>query len=291
MKISETLSVAFVSVALTGLIIASFSYFEAPRLLSPSQPAFERVMKSHTLRCAYSSLRPYFVALDTDRNMRRGLAHDIVEQMGRILGLKIEWVEEVGPREVPDHLASGAEDAMCFPLWPDGKNAAVLDFTEALDYMPIYAFARSDDQRFDGNLGKLNVHDAVIPIIPEGEVKNIADEDFPLASQLNIEVEPDPLHMMLAVTTKKADVGFGDPFTVGEFMRSNPGTLKYVANIQPVRVFGESFAVAKGETKLRDTLNVAIEEMQENGMIQVILDQYLGDHKGEYFYWSRPWQP
>ena len=79
-----------------------------------------------------------------------------VEQMGRILDLKIEWTEEVAPDDVASNLAAGKEDAMCFPLWPDGKNAAALDFTHPLSFMPVFAFARSDDARFDGDLNKAN---------------------------------------------------------------------------------------------------------------------------------------
>lgn len=291
MKLSEALLVGMCSALIAAALLRAANFAGTTELKLASQPAFDRVIKTHTLRCAYSSMKPYFVTVDADRNMVNGLSHDIVEQMGRILGLKIEWVQEVAATAVAADLAAGDEDAMCFPLWPDGRNAATLDFTHALDYMPVYAVVRADDTRFDGNLSKLNVKDIIIPIIPDGEGKTIADEDFPLAQQYNITVEADPLHMILAVTTKKGDVAFSDPFTAGEFMRNNPGMLKYATGVAPVRVFPESFAVAKGETKLRDMMNVAIDQMQESGFIRATLDKYLGDHKGEYFYWSRGWEP
>ena len=85
-------------------------------------------------------------------------------------------------------------------------------------------------------------------------------------------------------------MAFIDPFTGDEFIKNNPGTLKRVANVGPVRVYGEHFAVAKGEVKLRDTLNVALDQMQQSGFIHAALDKYLGDHKGQFFYVMKPWE-
>jgi ABC-type amino acid transport substrate-binding protein len=55
-------------------------------------------------------------------------------------------------------------------------------------------------------------------------------------------------------------------------------------------VFGERMAVAKGEVKLRDMLNVALQQMQQSGFIRATLDKYLADHKGQFFYATKPWE-
>ena len=168
-------------VAIAGVRYANLA--GTTELQLASQPAFDRVMKTRTLRCAYSTLPGYFMKTDPEHNITRGLVRDIVEQMGRILNLKIEWAEELSPAQAADNLAAGREDAMCFPLWPSGTQASKFDYTAPLDYMPIYAHVRADDTRFDGDLSKLNDKAMIIPVIPGGAGKIIADEDFPAAAQ------------------------------------------------------------------------------------------------------------
>jgi ABC-type amino acid transport substrate-binding protein len=290
MKLLQFLFVTIVgaAVAVVGLHVVHWDSASQGRLVS--QPAFDRVMKTHTLRCAYNNAAGYFTTIDADRGVAIGIAHDVVEQMGHILNLKIEWVEEAIPAQAGQNLADGREDVMCFPMWPDGPHAATLDYTAPLDYMPVYAYVRADDTRFDGDLTKINDSGVIVSVIRDGESKTIADEDFSQAAQYSVIDAIDRPHLLLAVTMKRADVAFVDPIAAEDFRRNNPGTLKQVANVAALRVSGESFAVGKGETKLRDMLNVALAQMQQDGFIRATLDKYLGDHKGEFFYVAKPWE-
>jgi ABC-type amino acid transport substrate-binding protein len=290
MKLSEAIIVGMASALIATALLRMSNFAGTAELQLASQPAYDRVMKTRTLRCAYSNLAAYFITIDPGRNLAKGLVHDIVEEMGRILNLNIVWAEEMGPAQAASNLAAGREDAMCFPLWPSGADADRFDYTLPLDYMPVYAYVRADDTRFDGNLAKLGEEGVTIPVVENGIDKKIADEDFPKASQYRLASDTDSLHLLLAVTTKNADVVFSDPFTGDDFIRNNQNTLKQVANVPPVRVFPESFAVAKGETKLRDMLNVALAQMQNSGYIRATLDKYLSDHKGQFFYVNKGWE-
>ncbi|MGE3623967.1 MAG: substrate-binding periplasmic protein [Bdellovibrionales bacterium] len=290
MKLSEALIVGMAGALIAAALLRAANWAGTTELQLASQPAFDRVVQTRTLRCAYSSVAGYFANVDPTRNLTRGLVYDIVKEMGRILDLEIVWVEEIDPARVAENLAAGREDAMCFPIWPNGNQAMALDYTLPLDYVPIYAYARADDTRFDGDLGKINGKDIVTPVIEGGIVKKIVDESFPSATQYALPADSDAMRLLLAVTTKNADVAFADPFTGEDFIRNNPGTLKRVANADPVRVFPDSFAVAKGETKLRDMMNVAIGQMQRSGFIRATLDKYLSAHKGLYFNPSRDWE-
>jgi ABC-type amino acid transport substrate-binding protein len=290
MKLSESLIVGMASALIAMAILRAANMAGTTELALASQPAFDRVMKTHKLRCIAGAPAPALGVSDPDRELRRSLARDIVEQMGHILNLQIEWVDDVPPAQMTGDLKSGNEDALCFPLWPDGPRAAAFDFTKPLDYMPVYAYVRADDARFDGDLAKINDAGVTIAVIEGGESKNIANEDFPQAPQYEVGDVIDLPHLLLAVTTKKADAAFVDPFTGDDFIKNNPGTLKRVANVAPVRVFGESFAVARGESKLRDMMNVALAQMQQSGFIKATLDKYLADRKGEYFYPAKGWE-
>jgi ABC-type amino acid transport substrate-binding protein len=162
--------------------------------------------------------------------------------------------------------------------------------TAPVDYMPVYAYVRADETRFDGDLAKINDAGVTISVIEDTASRDIADQDFARAAQYAVTEEADGAHLLLAVTTRKADVAFADPFTADDFIKNNPGVLKQTANAPPARVFGESFAVARGEDKLRDMLNVALTQMQASGFIRQTLDKYLADRKGEYFYAGKKWE-
>ena len=288
MRFFQTAVIAIIAALVTVLAL---KLFPAPGTASvaDTQAAFERVMKTRTIRCAYSVWTPY-ITIDPNTGAKSGFAYDIFEQVGHILGMKVEWTEEVPYSQVADNLSSGRNDAMCMTLWPSGNRAGALDFTAPIDYIGAYAFARTDDARFDGNLAKINDPSVTVSVMDGDYTKSIPDEDYPKAKQYDLSMDSDGAQLLLAVTTKKADIAFTDPFLAGDFMKNNPGTLKQVPGVAPVRVYGDVFAVAKGETKLRDMIDVALYQLNQSGYIRATLDKYLGEHKGMYFYPAQPYE-
>ncbi len=290
MKFLSTLLTGIGSAVLAVAILHFAHWYGLSQVQLVSQPAWERVTKNHTLRCAFIMRENYFSTIDPEHGIATGIAHDLAEQMGHILNLKIQWVQETLLAQATAHLADGSEDAICTPIWPDGTRAAAITYTAPLDYMPFHAYVRADDARFDGALSKINDGDITISAIKNDESKTIADEDYPQAAQYSVIDTVDLPHLLLAVTTKHADVAFADSFSGEDFIKNNPGTIKQVANVPPLRMFGESFAVAKNETKLRDMMNIALAQMQADGFTRATLDKYVGDRKGQFFYVAKPWE-
>ena len=52
-------------------------------------------MKSGTLRCAYLLYTPFFMR-DLKTGELSGVFHDVMEEIGKSTGLKVEWTTEVG---------------------------------------------------------------------------------------------------------------------------------------------------------------------------------------------------
>jgi ABC-type amino acid transport substrate-binding protein len=253
------------------------------------QPAYERVMKTRTLRCAYFVWNPFFIK-DPTTGAYSGINYDEVVQVAKILNLKLEITEEVPTSQYIDHLKSGRSDTFCVPIWPSGSLAGGLDFSMPVDYLGVYAMVRADDHRFDGDLGKLNSADVTVATQEAGYSQDIARETFPKAKQYAVSQDTDGSQLLLAVGSHKADVAFVDTFLMHAFSKSNPGMVKPLAGVKPVRILGDSFAVAKGETKLRDMLNVALTQMNQSGFFHDVLDKWLGEYKGEYYYPAQPYE-
>jgi len=244
-----------------------------PDITVKIETAFERVTRTRTIRCAYGEWPPYMMVAPNTRQMS-GTMYEIMEAVGKVLGYKIEWSENTGFSTFTDNLRSHREDVMCTSIWPSGNRAPYLDFTIAVHYTPAYGYARIDDRRFDGNLVRANNPDVTIAVIDGDYTRAIADADFPKAKQLALPQDSDGSQLLLAVINHKADLAFIDPFLPHEFAKNNPDKIKRVENTGPQRVFGETFPVAKGETALRDMLNVALMELHQNGTIDTILKKY-----------------
>ncbi len=238
------------------------------------ETAFERVMRTRTLRCAYMLWPPHLMA-DPNTKALSGKDFEIMEAIGKTANLKIEWAEEVGLGAFPEQLHSGKEDVFCVTVWQSSMRAARVDLTQAVDYSPPYAFVRDGDTRFDNNLELLNSEQATIVVVDGSTHKSVADSSFPKAKQYTLPGDSDASQVLMSLAMGKGDVVFADEFLVYEYNKHNPDAkLRRVAGVPPVRIYGEAFAVAKGEWELRDLLNVALGELQGNGTIDCIISKY-----------------
>jgi ABC-type amino acid transport substrate-binding protein len=279
-----------VAVAIAAAAV-TVKFMSRPMTVSAdNQPAFARVMKTRTLRCAYFTWQPFFMK-DPSTASYSGINYDEITQIARILKLKLVVTEEIPLSQLGQHLQSGRSDTLCPTVWPSGSLAGTLDFTDATDFLGAYAMVRADDKRFDGDLSKLNDPNVTIAVIEAGYPEDIANEEFPKAKQYALGMDSDGSQLLLSVATGKADVTFVDPFLMQAFDKANPGKVRRVANVPPARVFGDSFVVAKGETKLRDMLNMAIRQMNQSGFFDRVLDKYLKNVGGDYYYPAKPYVP
>ena len=119
------------------------------------ETAFDRVVRTNVLRCGYGIWKPG-LSKDPQTGKLSGIFYDYLEAIGQHTGLKIEWTEEVGWGDFPAALNSGRIDAMCFGAWPKAVSAREVLFTEPTYFLPINAYVRDGDTRFDGAIEKVN---------------------------------------------------------------------------------------------------------------------------------------
>ncbi|MDR3425089.1 MAG: transporter substrate-binding domain-containing protein [Alphaproteobacteria bacterium] len=237
------------------------------------ETAFERVMRTNTLRCGYGIWAPGLVK-DLKTGELSGIFYDYLEAIGKHTGLKIEWTEEVGWADFPTALNNGRIDAMCFGAWPRANMAREVMYTEPIYYLPFYAYVRSDDGRFDHAADKINSPDITISVMDAEMSSLLASTYFPKAKVFSIPQLSDASTLLLNVATGKADVTFTDAWTATAFMKQNPGKLKVVPLDRPLQVFGHTIPVAQGETALVSFLNTATNELIDSGELDVIIKKY-----------------
>lgn len=82
------------------------------------ESAYDRVIRTGTIRCGYAISPPVMVQ-DPNTKKLSGLDYDLWQEIGKDLGLKIEFVEEAGWGNFIEGLRSNRYDAFCTELWPD----------------------------------------------------------------------------------------------------------------------------------------------------------------------------
>ena len=241
--------------------------------LSTKETAFDRVMRTKTLRCGYGIWAPGLTK-DAQTGKLSGIFYDYLEAIGQHTGLKIDWVGEIGWGDYPTALTTGRVDAMCFGAWPKAILSKQVLFTKPTYFLPIRAYVRSNDTRFDNNLTKANNPDVVISTMDAELSSQIAQANFSQAKTLSLPQLTDASMLLLNVANKKADITFTDAWTAASFMAQNPNQLKAVENVKPLRLFGHTIPIAQGEHNLLHLINTAHDEIMTSGEFEEIMAKY-----------------
>jgi ABC-type amino acid transport substrate-binding protein len=237
------------------------------------ESAFDRVMRTNTLRCGYVVIPPQFT-LDPKTGQMSGVAYDVVMEAAKRLHLKVEWTEQVNFATVGAGIASGRYDAFCLTTYRWSTLARVFDYTDPIFYSTTDTYARAGDNRFDNNLSAINDPKITVATIDGEGGEVIYNEDFPHAKDYSMPQDTDMSMLLNVVASSKADVTFENPLMAMPFLVANPGKVKRVPAANPIRAYAHALAFGKGEQELVSTFNVVLDEMRNSGAIDKILDKY-----------------
>lgn len=240
-----------------------------------SETAFDRVVRTGTIRCGYF-LFPPLAMKDPNTNDLTGITVDIFNRLGKNLNLKVEWTEEVDFAGLIPGLQTGRYDAICTPMWPTAARAREVEFITPQFFAALGVWVRADDDRFTNNIPALNDESITISGIDGQIEQTIHDDQFPKAKMVSLPGGTNFSESLLNVAAKKADVTFVDRAAGALFAEKHPGKLKDIAD-SPLRVFPFSIAVMGGETRLKNMMDIAIDELHNTGYIQRKLDEYDPD--------------
>lgn len=230
------------------------------------------VLSKGEIRAGYVVYPPSLIK-DPNTGQLSGIFYDALEGMGGNLGLKINWVEEVGWGTMIEGLKAGRYDIIVTGLWPNSARAKNVDFTNPLYYSAIGVYVRADETRF-ADLNRINTQNVTIATI-DGEMSSfIAQSTFSNAKTLSLPQDTQVAQLLLNITTRKADVTFVEPAIAEEFLANNPGSIKNIAKDRPVRYFGNTMAVPKNQDGFKSMINTAIDELFYSGKVDELINKY-----------------
>lgn len=259
------------TVLLTALF-ALFVSFSSAHAEDRSESAFERVIRTGTLKCGYYPWPPYFEQ-DLNTNEISGLAADYARAVGSLLDLKIEFVQLAAIGLQAEELKKGIYDAYCLDSYYTFSSIKAQDFGTPFFFAPVFAYIREDDDRFK-SLDDLNKPEITFVGI-DGDISvEMVGRRFPNAKLVSLPASSDGSQLMMNVTAKKADASIIDPGIVESYNTTNPIKLKLLARTTPVAIYPISFSVAKGETDLLNMLNGVVSALQNTGTTEILVKKY-----------------
>jgi len=268
---NKTLSYVAIIIGVIAILVSFLSFGGGSKQGSASDVAFNRVLSTGTLKAGYIVYAPY-VAKDPKTGELSGIFYDLTNDIGKRLGLKVEWVEEAGYGTISTSLAAGRYDLYA-GIWPSADRSKAITFTIPAYYDAVYAYARASDRRFDNNIDAINSAQVRISTI-DGEMADaIARESFTTAQRISLPQTAPFDQLALQITSNKADVTFLPPGSASTFLKENPGVIRRVSEV-PVRVFGTSLGVKLGEVNLENMLSVVMQELMSTGAVEKIVSKY-----------------
>jgi len=265
--------IAVLSSLITGFILRSG---QEPSRSSFQETAYDRVMRTKTLRCGYADWPPHVLVKDPTTGKMSGIFVDVTQALAKRLGLKVEWTENTGWGSLIESLRSRRIDAFCAGAFVNAERGLYLSFGKPVFYSAVYPYVRQNDHRFDKDLSIVNNPDIRISAI-DGEVSSVvAQERFPKASIVSVPQLGQITDMLINVVMRKADIVFTESSFVNGYIAANPSTLR-LARDKPFAVFAVALAFNIHDITLREMFNSAFIELQNYGIIDQIISKYSKD--------------
>jgi polar amino acid transport system substrate-binding protein len=269
---------------ITAVILSVIAAFITVKVVVPKNPAlsensakkesaYDRVMRTGVIRCGYIPYAPYLIK-DVNTGQFSGIFHDLTEEMAKLLNLKVEWSYETTFATFSEDAKNGRYDVYCGGLWSGSQGARGVDYSMPVNFVGLGVYVRSDDNRFDGKMDILNDKQYKFSVV-DGEMSDVVPRsDFPNAQILSHPNNTEVSQLALDIAGKKADAMVVEKAVADEYLIKNPGTLKNLAVDHPIRVFGNTWAVAKGEWSLLSTINPTIDQMINSGTVEKVVAKY-----------------
>ena len=251
-----------------------------------SESAYDRVIRTKKIRAAWLTYPPAAMK-DPKTGKLTGTFVETLDAIAKNLDLEVQWMDGETPwGALIEGLDQDKYDIVGSPVWANYVRGKLTTLSRPVYYSGIGIYVRQDDKRFPDDwttagsgtvadrTALLNKPDLRISTI-DGETGDvIARTQFPQAQRVALPQNAEIPQLFLEVANNKADVLFAEPYFAYGYLKNNPGKIRNIAGSRPIRVLGNDFMMKKGEWQFKQMMDVAIEDMQNSGVIDAMLEKY-----------------
>lgn len=265
-------------------IIFVLTFLSSPA--SANDSVHKRVTESGKIRCGYA-LYPPIMYKDPNTGELSGVFYDLAMEIGRRLSLEIEWTMEVTFATFIEDLKNDRIDMMCATAWPNASRGREVTPLSPFFYSSMYGWARYDDNRFTDKIAQANNPDVKVSTYDGSMITLIAEDILPNAEKVALPDIAPTSDVLLNVKNGKADIVFAENQFVKEFNENHERALQRITD--PVRVYGNTMWIKKGEPAFASMINLAIDEILLNSNFLENTFEKYGVDKEAYLPPARPY--
>lgn len=253
-----------------------------------SSNVYDSVFKTGVIRACYV-VYPPAVIKNPNTGKISGIFVEALDKAAENMGLKVDWIAEVGWGDQIEALNSGKCDIVGSDSWSNSTRGKSAEFVQPVYYSAINAYARANDNRFDNNIAVANDANYRLAAIDGETSQVIAAQKFPNAKTLQLPQLTDTSQLFVNVADGKADMTFQEASTAYQYMKNNPGKIKNISIIKPIVIYGNVMMIKKGEFTFKTAIDNAIVELLSNGFVDDVINKYEKDYPGGFYRVAAPY--
>lgn len=245
---------------------------EAANLLK-YQKRFEEILQTGVFRAGWAVYTPFFMR-DTATGQMSGIFYDLSVRIAELAGFTIEWASESQFATIGNDLDSDRFDIYCGGIWPEIRRARLINFSDALFYsgLEVYHHPRLTGKVTDAK--QLNSASYTMATM-DGEMSSILQRtDFSQTQTVSLPANADISMLAENVASGRCDFTTIERAVALEYLQHNPGKIVQLAGSKPIRVFPNTFAVARDNAPMMNLLEVGLRELLFSGVVEEILKRY-----------------
>ena len=208
------------------------------------------------------------LGLFNEKNEIDGFDADVSRKLAEILGVELEIVQVGSPDRIP-FVASGKIDYVMGAMTRNPQRAKVIDYTVPV-HTEVFGVLTTEDKPYS-DWRELNSADVTLVQVRGTTPIKFIEENLPEAKVTLLDNYPDVIR---ALAQGRGDAMVDVVDFVGEHMNKHDVAWKVVET--PVNIYYCGLGVAKGNSSLRDWLNVAIYELHRGGFIDETWKKWFG---------------
>ncbi|MDR3423971.1 MAG: transporter substrate-binding domain-containing protein [Alphaproteobacteria bacterium] len=270
--LSALLISAVAAILVVGLLKSGAVTVGSRAPVAAKESTYDRVMRTGTIHCGYSVWKP-LMWVDPNSNKKIGIFPDLIEAIGKRLGLKIIWQEELGWGTVVESVKSGRVDMACAGYWLQPNRFKYVASSTPLFYAPIYVWGRESETRFK-NLQDLNSDQVTVGDTDGGATLEIVKQRFPKAKILSLSELSTNVDLIESLITKKVDFVTDDATTFQDYAEKYPNKVKNLFPDQPVGLFPAVMLLPPDDPHFKQMIDDAMRSLEYDGTLDAILSAY-----------------
>jgi ABC-type amino acid transport substrate-binding protein len=255
-------------------LLVSFLMINSAQATSPTvgESAYQRIQRTNTIRCGYTSWDPLFF-VDAKTGEKKGIFHDLMEEVGKRLDYKIIWQEEIGWGSLTEAIKTNRVDMVCAGYWLNPARIKNAQSSLPQLYSPLYIYVRADENRIK-RPDDLNSDKFTVSSIDGSAENQVITQRFSHAKHTTLPELGTSSDTLQNLVTKKADFLIMDSATATTYMAANPGKIKNAFPDTPMILFPNVMLMPAEDTALKNMIDNILLNIEYDGTLDAILKKY-----------------